>query len=251
MSTNSKISKINDILFERFAFLMVDGVLPISDYLIDIVKKYNPSISILKTPVLTDVNKIEGVKVNKIENKFLFCGAAAFIEVIEMIISSFELVKDSHVMLTLICGGSQKEIERLELLISKSKKQDKIELLYDLEYTELIRNYKSSLALLIPLRPTIQDIARFPHKIGEYAAAARPIITNNYGEPANYFTDEVSALLANEYTPECIAGKMNFIVENKDLANTIGLKGQEVAKEHFDYIKYSASLDLFLKKIIR
>lgn len=249
MVTKSRIMKLNDVLFEQFAFKMVDGALPISDFLLDIVKKRNSRLPILKTPVLTDVNRIKNITVGNVEDRFLFCGAAAFIEVIEIIIDSFCLVKGRNTKLTLICGGTQKEIRKLEMLISKSVKQDKIELLYDLDYNELIRMYKTALALLIPLRPTIQDIARFPHKIGEYAAAARPIITNNYGESANYFKDEKSALLANEYTPECIAEKMNFVIANKERANEIGLKGQEIAKKYFDYITYSDSLELFLKKI--
>ena len=249
MVTNSRMMIFNNILFEQFAFKMVDGALPISDFLVDIVKKRNSRLPILKTPVLTDVNRIKKITVGNVEDRFLFCGAAAFIEVIKMIIDSFSLVKDSNTKLTLICGGTSKEIRKLEMLISKSIKQDKIELLYDLDYNELIRMYKTALALLIPLRPTIQDIARFPHKIGEYAAAARPIITNNYGESANYFKDEKSALLANEYTPECIAEKMNFVIANKERANEIGLKGQEIAKKYFDYITYSDSLELFLKKI--
>lgn len=249
MVTKSRIMKLNDVLFEQFAFKMVDGVLPISDFLVDIVKRRNSRLPLLKTPVLTDVKGIKSIAAGNVEDRFLFCGAAAFIEVIKIIIDSFCLVNSTNTKLTLICGGTPKEIRKLEMLISKSIRQDAIELLYDLDYIELIGMYKTSLALLIPLRPTIQDIARFPHKIGEYAAAARPIISNNYGEAANYFEDEKSALLASEYTPECIADKMNFVISNKDRADEIGLRGQEIANKYFDYITYSDSLELFLEKI--
>jgi len=249
MITSSRKVYINNFLFEKYAFRIVDGALPISEHLIQIIRKQNSNLPILKTPVLLDFEEIDAIKTDRIENKFLFCGSAAFIEVLRMIIHSFELVKNDGTRLTLVCGGTLDETEALNAIIMRSPKKDKIDLLQKLSYSQLIENYKTSLALLIPLRPTIQDKARFPHKIGEYAASSRPIISNNWGEVTNYFEDNKSAFLAEKYTPESIAAKMNFVIENCDKAKEVGKAGRKVAELYFDYKKYSKQIKEYLESI--
>ena len=49
--------------------------------------------------------------------------------------------------------------------------------------------YKNATAHLIPLSNSIQDTARFPNKISEYLASAKPIITTDVGEIKHYFKD--------------------------------------------------------------
>jgi len=41
-----------------------------------------------------------------------------------------------------------------------------------------------------------RSIARFPTKIGEYLAAARPVVTSSIGEVARYLEDATTAYLA-------------------------------------------------------
>ena len=102
---------------------------------------------------------------------------------------------------------------------------------------------------MIPLRYKLQDLARFPHKIGEYAASGRPIISNNFGEMNVYFKDGKTAFLANGYTPKSIAEKMEFVVNNEDLATTVGQNAKLMASVKFNYINYSQKLKEFLKSI--
>ena len=64
--------------------------------------------------------------------------------------------------------------------------------------------YKNAIALLIPLRPTLQDEARFPHKIGEYLASGNPVISTNYGEVKHYFQDGHDMLIASRYDKELV-----------------------------------------------
>lgn len=249
MVTKSKFSKISDILFERFAFKLVDAALPISDYLTEIIRKQNKSLPILKTPVLTDIEFINTVENNKGRYAFVFCGAAAFIEVISFVIESYSHLEQTDIELLLICGGTDREKRVIKDLIKRSTSGNRIELRFGLSYLELIKCYKSSFALLIPLRPTLQDLARFPHKIGEYAATGRPIISIQYGEIANYFSDGYSALLASEYNTHLFAEKMNFVIQNPKLANQIGLNGKNVAEKNFGYKQYGKKLVRFLNRI--
>ena len=180
---------------------------------------------------------------------FLFCGSAAYIEVLEFVIKSFELIENIEIKLQLICFGSKSEINILKIKISQSKKADLIVLSSDMDYTKLICYYKKALALLIPLRSTQQDQARFPHKVGEYAASGKPIISNKFGEMGFYFIDEKSALLAEKYEYIDFANKMKFVICNPEKANQIGINGRIVADTYFDYKKFGGKLASFLENI--
>ena len=51
----------------------------------------------------------------------------------------------------------------------------------------MYNEFFNSEALLIPLRNTIQDIARFPNKLSEYVGVSGLIITTDVGEIKDYF----------------------------------------------------------------
>ena len=61
---------------------------------------------------------------------------------------------------------------------------------------ELLELYAQSRALLIPLFADDQSRARFPSKIGEYLAAARPVVTTHVGEIDRFLTDGVTAYVS-------------------------------------------------------
>jgi glycosyltransferase involved in cell wall biosynthesis len=90
--------------------------------------------------------------------------------------------------------------------------------------------------LLIPLRNTPQDIARFPHKTGEYCASAKTIVSTNIGELKNYFKDKVNALLAENYDVAEYSTSLSYVIEEPEKCIEIGRKAHEVGKREFDHI---------------
>jgi glycosyltransferase involved in cell wall biosynthesis len=250
MVTRNKLKfRINDFFYNKFTFRIVDAGLPISEFLNDYLKRVNPRLPVYKTPVLVNTELFSDIQANENYKFILFCGGAGFSEVIEFIIRAFELLSDHDVCLHINSFGTSAELNHIRKIIANSKKSELINFTFDLEYSELIKYYKSALALLIPLRPTIQDKARFPHKIGEYAASGRPIISNNFGEMAFYFEDGKSALLAEEYEHQSLADKMTFVINNPEKANEIGREGRQVADRYFNYKKFGKGLLDFLINI--
>ena len=116
----------------------------------------------------------------------------------------------------------------------------------NIPFSELVDLYVNASALLIPLRSTKQDAARFPHKIAEYTATGNPIITTNYGEVNYYFKDGENALVADSYNTSDFAEKMNFVIENPEQAKQIGQKGKELGMNEFSHIKYGPILKDYL-----
>ena len=114
VTRKSRISKINDFFYERFTFKIVDAALPISEFLAQFIHKSNKKLPLLKTPVLVDLEIFDKNIGKNCNNYFLFCGAAAFIEVIRFIIKSYELVNNQEVKLRIISFGSESAIKALK-----------------------------------------------------------------------------------------------------------------------------------------
>ena len=237
---------INQFLFDRYVFHFTDGVLPISEFLAEVVKAKAPGKPILKIPVLCDFEQFIAPKNLKAEKYFLFCGAAN-LELINFIIDAFDLLKrPTDMKLYLVVNGKPDVLELLQTQINSRNCKDEIKSFSRLPYKRLVELYNNASALLIPLRPMERDIARFPHKIGEYTASGNPIITTNIGEIKYYFKDLESALIADNYDVKEFAQKMKFVIDHPEDASEIGLGGKKVGLQHFEYNSYGLKLKSFI-----
>lgn len=242
-SRNGIIIKINDYLFERFAFNLVDGFLPISDFLVDFVKKHSSEKPFIKIPVLCDFSRFESIQKTDRKKYFIFCGAAGYIEIITFILNAFDLLNTKEeIYLYLVVNGNPNQLSIFNSEIEKIKRRDYIKTFSNLPDKSLAELYVNAAGMLIPLRPTIQDKARFPHKIGEYCASGNPIITTNYGEIKSYFVEGVSALIAEHYDAQEFADKMLYVISNPEKANEIGKNGKCVGLMNFNYQAYGKKI---------
>jgi glycosyltransferase involved in cell wall biosynthesis len=224
--------------------------LPISEYLIDFVRRREPELPLLKVPMLTDFQRFDGLKKNAEKKYFLFCGGAAYMEIIEFIMRAFDLLETREdIWLYLVSNGNQRQMHELNKAIARHRRNHLIKVYSRISNEHLTRLYIDSCGLLIPLRPTIQDAARFPHKLGEYFASGNPVVTTNYGEVGKYFEDNDSALIASNYSVEQFAEKMQFILSNPQRAQEIGRKGKAVCFENFNYLDYGPKIRDFINTV--
>ncbi|HEY5369703.1 MAG TPA: glycosyltransferase [Hanamia sp.] len=241
------LKKINDLLFDKYSVKMVDSILPISEFLINRIESVVSGAKYLKVSGLTDFDKYNNILISLEEKKyFLFCGSAYYKEIILFIIDCFSKLNNKLTSLYLVINGSEQNILEVKKYINESVKKRKIKMFSNLSDKELFTYYKNATALLIPLRPTFQDIARFPHKIGEYLGSGNPVISTNYGEVKYYFKDMEDMLLAESYNIDLFAEKMKFVIDNPLAAREIGVKGREKAMQLFDYRFAAKEIDLFL-----
>jgi glycosyltransferase involved in cell wall biosynthesis len=238
--------RINDKLYDAYAPRHVDSVFLISEFLINHLKKIAPQKKYLKIPNLTDVERFNGIEIEHGQKYFLFCGAANYNEIVKFVINSFEKLSNTSTFLYLVINGSENDILQVKNYIDSSTSKNRIKFLSRLTDKELSSYYKSALALLIPLRPTFQDMARFPHKIGEYLASGNPVISTNYGEVKNYFVDMENMLIADSYDVNLFADKMQLVLDNPAEALKIGIKGKSIATNTFDYRAMGKVINEFL-----
>ena len=231
--------RISDRLFDNYFTHFVDAVLPISEYLIDHIKKSGSSKPYLKIPPLADFSKFKKIDIGPTEKYFLYVGTAAYMEAIQFITESFDKMAEEGLMLYMVVNGNDAQRQAVQNLVARMKKSQYVKCFSSLTYEDLIQKYMHAKALLIPLTDSIQDKARFPQKISEYLASGNPIITTNYGEVPYYFKNEENALVAGSYDTTDFATKMDFVVKNPEQSEKIGRAGLASGLQYFDFNSYA------------
>jgi glycosyltransferase involved in cell wall biosynthesis len=250
LNMKSLYYRINLFLFNRFAWKMLDGAFPISNYLAEKIKIKEPRLPLLKIPALVDFeifNKVREATGTSREKYFMYCGSIVYYDVIEFVINAFELVPGNEFELHLVISGSKKKKEKLYQRIDQSPKIQKIHVFENLDYDVLVKKYINASALLVPLRDTIQDKARLPHKIGEYTASGNVVISNRIGDIPFYFQHTENALIADNYDVHEFAGMMEFVIQYPNEAKIIGLAGYETGMKIFNYKTYGKQILNFMQ----
>jgi len=232
--------RFDKFLYDRFYSLFTDKIICISDFLISKVRNSKKQTSI-KIPVITDFDKFKkgNTRPGIIKEKyFIFCGSAVYFQVIDFVISAFEkLTNDRNVYLVLVTGNTDVLRGRIE----KSPVKKNILVQSNVPYNDLVNLYKNSQGLIIPMRNSDQDRARFPHKISEYCASGRPIITNRVGEIVNYFNNS-NSYLCDDYDEDEYAASMHKILAEPENAKLIAAQGYKTGETYFNYKSYSKEI---------
>ena len=245
---SSLITRLKCFLFFNYVFKYIDGVFPISALIREQARKVNNNLPLLDLPIFTDFEKFERTIGVDERDYFLFCGAAGYFETIKFVIDSYQVRPLEH-SLILIINGHQSEIEKVLNYIRKLGLEEKIACKSELSYRNLIGYYKNSAGLLIPLNPDTKDSARFPHKIAEYCASKRPIISSNYGEVKRFFEHKKNALLIDYHDIQAFNKLMQYVEKNKDHASRIGLESYKLGYDKFNYENYGEKITRFLSLI--
>lgn len=240
--------KLKNFLFYNYVLKYIDGAMPISKTLSNLVEQSNKNLPQLRLPIFTDFNQFESFKSLNKSDYFLYCGSAGYFNAIEYIVNEFNYVSSSA-FLTLIINGNSHELEKVHNLIRHKKYSNKIRIKSNITYTNLIKLYKGSIALLIPLEFTLQEKSRFPHKIAEYCASRRPIVSTEFGEVANFFVDKENAFLMKKNGPGELGYILKFILNNNEILENVAKKSYELGFKYFNYKNYSNPINLFLNKL--
>lgn len=228
---------------------MMDGILPISHFLLDKNKHFNKPMHI--TPVLSEYQEADLDSLNCASTHFAYCAGAAYFRVIRMMMDAYKLFVDKggSQNMVLVISGRDEDIDKAKQYVNGLGLGDRVAFKTQIPYEELMSIYRNALGLLIPLDPnSVQDQARFSQKIAEYVSTCRPIITCNVGEIPYYFKDKQDAVIA-EYDVESFSDALMYLAHNVDKASEIGRGGYAVGKNCFDYQKNGKELFSFFEKL--
>jgi len=236
-------------LYDYLSPLLFNKVICISDFLYNHSVKFKKGSNVIKIPAIVDFSKFNfsQIRIPVYEKTILFCGSATYYDIIDFAISAFELADTNSVKLIIVASnGREPDFIKLNERIRNSPKAYAVELKSNLLFSDLINLYIDSYALLIPIRPNIQDIARFPHKLGEYTASKSIIITTKNGEIPNYFEDMKNALVTEEYNVSLFAAKIEYAIHNYCMLNDLREASYETGLKYFDYKLNGAKIYNFL-----
>ena len=248
--------RVNNFFFDNFSCYFTDGAIVISEFLRNEIIKRNNKLPLIKVPAICNFKEFTSIEAVDLPYRYLlYCGTSDYLPVIIFIIELYEKIREKKLYngyLKLIIGANNPQsLDVIKDIINKSNYKENIILLSGIPYNELIAYYKSADLLLIPLRNNQRDLARFPHKISEYTASKRPFISTNIGELNYYFENNVSAILADEYTIDSYIESLVNILPNKDLLDQIGNRGYEVGVNNFHYQANVNGLKVFFEQLFK
>lgn len=240
-------------LFDNYSFFYCDGLIVISEFLKDRALAKRPSIPIIKIPAITDFSDFDVAPNNEHKNYLLYCGTIGHLPLISFILDLFEKIKDNNIYdgdLMLVIGGDDAGIFKdLDTQLKNNKYSQNIIFKKNVAHKNIPALYVGADLLLIPMRRTLQDSARFPHKVSEYTASRVAMLSTNTGEVGYYFKNGESAILAEEYDVGDYYNVVSQFLRSMDELKRIGENGYRVGMKNFNYLAYSDRLENFLTKL--
>jgi glycosyltransferase involved in cell wall biosynthesis len=200
---------------------------------------------IVDVPILVDVNEQEPAEYPTGDPFVVFAGMPGYDDTIRFIFAAMKEVWKTHPECRLVLTGAHPadpDSGWLRAEVSKPDLGSRVDLVGYLEREELLALYGRARALLIPLFDDVRSKTRFPTKIGEYLAAARPVVTNAVGEIPRYFTDGVDAVVCPPGEPAAFGHAIALLLDDPTRAELIGRRGRHVAETRFHYALYAETL---------
>jgi glycosyltransferase involved in cell wall biosynthesis len=132
-----------------------------------------------------------------------------------------------------VFGGSL--IPGLKLECEKLKISENV-IFTGLVQSSQVREYLAQCKILAITRPSnTQTKAGFPTKLGEYFATGLPVLATNFGDIERYFRNDIDFVMAESGSPESIAAKIRWMLDNREASERIASDGSKKARELLDY----------------
>ena len=224
-----------------------DGILPISEYIIDRIKHFKKPY--YKVPILAEFDK-KNELLKKKNDTMVYCASVYFKRVLHMLINAYKIYADNSgkLSLTLILNGPGNLIDDMQGYIDNCGMKGRIIIKTKLPYALLFNEFKSAQALIIPLNPDYdQDKARFSQKIAEYLSSRSAILTNNVGEINYYFKE--NEIITCDYNETSFANAFKWIEEHKEECRLIGENGYKRGETDFNYKITGKGLNEFFESL--
>ena len=126
-----------------------------------------------------------------------------------------------------------KRTEPLDLVIKALLLSDKVKLTGWCAQRDMINYLSSTDVFVLPMRDNAVNQARWPNKINEYMAMARPTVCSPVGDVAELIRRERIGLVP-ENDPAHFAAAILTLLNDRQLSNDMGKRARRVAERHFD-----------------
>ena len=241
----------------KYLFPKYDGIISISDALYNIAQAYTlPTCKHIKVPIMVEFDKYYlSDKSEQAECPYIFHSGTLYQQKdgILGIIEAFGIAinKIGKPILFISTGKVDKSPHKDEIrnLINKYHLEDNIRFTGYLPDYEL-KNYlgKAQMVIINKYR-TQQNKYCFSTKLGEYLAAAKPVVITNVGEAMNWLENGNSAYIIEAEDTNALADAIVHVFTHSEESKQIGIAGQQVCRQCFDYRNWSKPLVDFFNQL--
>ena len=235
-----------------------DYLMPITTYLRDLFTEHRRSKPSFLNPIIVNTKAIQvsAFPSSQPIKNLMYSGNLGHEEEIHNLLDMFILVQKelSDIQLHILGGGSsekatRKLIQKYQEYCSSSEAFSNITFHGRIPHSEVIQQYGTADAFVLP-RP-FRDYSRagFPTKLGEYLATGKPVITTGTGDIQLYLSDLQSAYLVMDSSADSFAVKTIQAITDSS-ARDIGLLGAKVAHEHFSIGASAKRIDSFFGGVL-
>lgn len=215
-------------IIEQTGAVLFDGVVAATP---DIAKKFNPSktISLRNLPLLRLINDAKRLDMEKEKPIIIYAGLLMRIRGTREIIQATEFVGDKAELWLL--GEWESEEFRKECQDLEGWKHTKYLGLFPLNQVyEYIKVADIGISILYPIKNYITSL---PTKAFDYMACSLPMVMSDFRYWQETFGEY--ALFANPYSPEDIAEKVLYLLDNPDKAKQLGDRGKDLAEKEYNW----------------
>ena len=247
-------SKVYGLIKLRFELLTSDGILLITQQLIDYYSsKLSNTSKLFLVPSTVDPSRFTNMNGNELAFDYIgYFGAINFErDNVDLLLRAYAGILEKYENMHLVLGGFYLEkdkdlVNRLsdELGISASTH------LLDYLSREEVSRYISHAKILVLVRrkDPFTDVT-YPSKLTEYLATGKPVISVKVGEIPGYLQDNREAFLVDPGDVQALAEKIDFVLSNYEHAEAVGKAGRELTYSIFNYKYQAARIISFINQL--
>ncbi|WP_455970855.1 glycosyltransferase family 4 protein [Bacteroides congonensis] len=205
--------------------------------------------------MIADENRFKEIVPAKYERPyFAYCGTVStYKDGVDILLNAFSLVYKKHPNVDLrIAGNFANEQDRNKLLrmVDDLGISDSVIFMGVVQASEMPAFLSGSIAVVLSRPDNIQAKNGFPGKLGEYLLSKSPAIVTAVGDIPLFVKDGIDGFVVEPNNENAFAEKMEWVIEHPDEAKHIGLAGEELAHNQFNYLNESKKLIDFLNSDI-
>jgi glycosyltransferase involved in cell wall biosynthesis len=237
---HTAIMKVRSWLFTRTLYRLVDGVIVISTCLEKyFLARVRRGAEVIRIPILVDLEEFSEERIGDGVGQKILCyvGSLDHEGEVDRLVEAFYKIEACFPEWSLrVIGGGQDPsiLASFRSRVAERGMADRIEFVGKVGRDDLPRLFREVGAFALPRARGLFSTAGFPTKLGEYLASGRPVIVTATGDIPLFVRDGVDAFLVPPDDPGAFAARLTDMFADPVAAHSIGLRGRETARQHFD-----------------
>jgi glycosyltransferase involved in cell wall biosynthesis len=143
----------------------------------------------------------------------------------------------------LIVGGLPEHMDWLKTVVKKHKMEDKVILIHQVPYNEVMKYYKLTNVGCVLYQPNPNNEAGAPNKLFEFMSAGIPIIASDFPEYRKILMNEAQcAIMVDPTDSHAIAGAVDQLIDNYEYHTKLATNISKMGRTKYNWEKQEEKL---------